>query len=161
VKSRAILFAIAILCSGRAVLTGQQPAPPSVFTAAQAEAGRTAYENTCGKCHTYRLLGRNGAEGELPPVDSLPTSYQEFIRKTNRVPPFAGKVFLSRWGQKTAAELIARFQVTASDPWFQFQGMDDDTTVNIAAYVLQVNGAKAGNQQLTRTTSAVINSLVP
>jgi hypothetical protein len=160
VKSRAVLLAIGILCSGRLVLTGQQPTPPSVFTSAQAEAGSVAYENTCGRCHTYRLLGRIGAEGELPPVDSLPASYQEFIRKTNRVPPLAGKVFLSRWGQKTAAELIARFQITASDPFFQFQGMNDDTTVNITAYVLQVNGAKAGTQQLTRTTGAVVNSLV-
>lgn len=159
-KSTAILFALGILCSGRVVLTGQQPNPPSVFTAAQAEAGRVAYENTCGKCHTYRLLGRDGAEGELPPVDSLPASYQEFIGKTNRVPPLAGKVFLSRWGQKTAAELIARFQITASDPFFQFQGMDDNMTVNITAYVLQVNGAKAGTQELSRTTSAVVKSLV-
>jgi len=38
--------------------------------------------------------------------------------------------------------------------------MDDDTTVNITAYVLQVNGAKAGTQELTRATSAVVNSLV-
>jgi len=160
VSGRTILLAIAVTWSGSVVMTGQQPTPPSVFTSAQAEAGRAAYENTCGKCHTYRLLGRNGAEGELPPVDSLPASYQEFIRKTNRVPPLAGEVFLSRWGQKTAAELIARFQITASDPSFQFQGMDDDTTVNITAYVLQVNGAKAGTQELTRVTGAVVNSLV-
>jgi hypothetical protein len=107
------------------------------------------------------LLGRNGAEDGLPPVNSLPASYQEFIRKSKHVPPLAGKVFLSRWGQKTAAELIARFQVTAGDSFFQFQGMNDDTTVNITAYVLQVNGAKGGTQPLTRTTSAVVNSLVP
>ena len=156
---RAILL-VGFLGSGVLVLAAQQPNTFGVFTPAQAEAGRVAYENTCGKCHTYRLLGRNGAEGELPPVDSLPPSYQEFIRKTNRVPPLAGKVFLSRWGQKTAAELIARFQITASDPSFQFQGMDSDTTVNITAYVLQVNGAKAGTQELTRTTTAVVNSLV-
>jgi hypothetical protein len=160
VKSRAILLAIGIICSGRVVLTGQQPVPPAVFTSAQAEAGRVAYENSCGKCHTYRLLGRNGAEGELPPVDSLPASYQEFIRNTGHVPPLAGKVFLSRWGQKTAAELLARFQVTAFDKSFQFQGMDNDTTVNITAYVLQVNGARARTQPLTETTSAVVNSLV-
>jgi hypothetical protein len=156
---RAILL-VGFLGSGVLVLAAQQPNTFGVFTPAQAEAGRVAYENTCGKCHTYRLLGRNGAEGELPPVDSLPPSYQEFIRKTNRVPPLAGKVFLSRWGQKTAAELIARFQITASDPSFQFQGMDSDTTVNITAYVLQMNGAKAGTQELTRTTTAVVNSLV-
>jgi len=160
VNSKAISVAVAILGLGSVLLTGQQPAPPRVFTSAQAEAGRVAYENTCGKCHTYSLLGRNGVEDGLPPVSSLPASYQEFIRKTNRVPPLAGKVFLSRWGQKTVAELIERFQVTASDSFFQFQGMTDDTTVNITAYVLQVNGAKPGTQALTRTTSAVVNSLV-
>ena len=159
-KRRAILLAIGILCAGRVLLTGQQPPPPGVFTSAQAEAGRAAYENTCGKCHAYSLLGRNAADDGIPPVDSLPASYQEFIRKTNHVPPLAGKVFLSRWGQKTAAELIARFQITASDPSFQFQGMNDDTTVNITAYVLQVNGAKAGTRQLTRTTSEIVNSLL-
>jgi hypothetical protein len=160
VNSRLIVLAIAVPWPGTVVLTGQQSTLPRVFTSVQAEAGRIAYENTCGKCHTYRLLGRNGAEGELPPVDSLPASYQEFIRKTNRVPPLAGKVFLSRWGQKTAAELIARFQVTASDPFFQFRGMNEDTTVNITAYVLKANGGKAGPQELTRATSAVVNSLV-
>jgi hypothetical protein len=151
---------LGFLGSGVFVLAAQQPNTSHVFTPAQAEAGRQAYERTCGKCHTNTLMGRNGDPGELPPVDSLPASYQEFIRKTNRVPPLAGKVFLSRWGQKSAAELIARFQITASDPFFQFQGMDNDTTVNITAYVLQVNGAKAGTQELTRTTTAVVDSLV-
>jgi hypothetical protein len=160
VNGKTILLAITLAWCGDVMLTGQQPTSPRVFTSAQAEAGRVAYENTCGKCHTYRLLGRNGAEGELPPVDSLPASYQDFIRKTNRVPPLAGDVFLSRWGQKTAAELIARFQITASDPSFHFEGMEEDTTVNITAYVLQVNGAKAGTQALTRETSAVVNSIV-
>jgi hypothetical protein len=68
--------------------------------------------------------------------------------------------FLSRWGQKTAAELIARFQVTASDPFFQFQEMNDEAVVNITNYVLQMNGAKAGPQPLTRKTSVVANSIV-
>ena len=151
---------VSFLGSACLVLTAQQPTSSGIFTSSQAEAGRLAYERTCGKCHTNTLMGRNGGPGELPPIDSLPVSYQEFIGKTNRVPPLAGKVFLSRWGQKTAAELIARFQITASDPSFQFQGMEDDTTVNITAYVLQVNGAKAGTQELTRTTTAVVNSLV-
>jgi hypothetical protein len=145
---------------GRLVLTGQHNTAPGVFTSAQAEAGRTAYENTCGRCHTNTLLGRQGDAGELPPVSSLSAAYQKFIGNPNHVPPLAGKVFLSRWGEKTAAELIARFQVTAGDPFFQFEGMNDDTTVNITAYVLQVNGAKAGPQPLTRTTGAVVNSLI-
>ena len=157
---KAILFAFVILVSGRFVLTGQQPPPAAVFTAAQAEAGRAAYENTCGKCHTYKLLGRKGEEGELPPINSLSAAYQKFIGNPNRVPPLAGKVFISRWGEKTAAELIARFQITASDPFFQFEGINDDATVNITAYVLQMNGAKTGNQPLTKTTNAVVGSIV-
>ena len=94
------------------------------------------------------------------PLASLSAPYQKFIGTPNHVPPLAGKVFLSRWGQKTAAELIARFQITASDPFFQFEGMDDDTVVKITAYVLKMNGAKPGTQPLTRTTSVVINSIV-
>lgn len=158
-NGKAILLAVILLGSERLVLTGQQTAP-GVITSAQAEAGRTAYQNTCGKCHTHTLLGRKGEEGELPPVSSLSAAYRKFIGNPNRVPPLAGKVFLSRWGEKTAAELIARFQITASDPFFQFEGIDDDSTVNITAYVLLMNGAKAGAQPLTRATRAVVNSIV-
>ena len=158
---RAVVFAVALLGLGGFTLTGQQPATYAVFTAAQAEAGRKAYENSCGKCHTLTLLGRNSVEDGLPPVDSLPASYQEFIRTSKHVPPLAGKVFLSRWGQKTVAELIARFQVTASDSFFQFQNMNDDTVVNITAYALKVSGAKAGTEPLARTNSTVVNSLIP
>jgi hypothetical protein len=32
--------------------------------------------------------------------------------------------------------------------------------VNITAYVLQMNGAKAGAQPLTRTTRVVVNSII-
>jgi hypothetical protein len=180
VNLKAILPAIAILITGRLVLTGQQQtgqqqtgqqqtgqqqaeqrqAEPGVFTSDQAEAGRKAYENTCGKCHTYTLLGRRGEDGEFPPVNSLSAAYRKFIGNPSHVPKLAGRAFLNRWGEKTAAELIARFQITVSDPFFQFEGIDDDTTVNIAAYVLQMNGAKAGPLQLTRATGAVVNSIV-
>jgi len=120
-----------------------------------------AYENSCSKCHTLSLLGRYSVEEGFPPVDSLPASYQEFIRRSKQVPPLAGKVFLSRWGQKTVAELIARFQITASDPFFQFQNMNDETVVNITAYALKVSGARAGTEPLMRTNGAVVNSLIP
>jgi hypothetical protein len=159
VNFKVMLLAVAILGSGRLVLTGQPQTTP-VFTSAQAEAGRTAYENTCGKCHTYTLLGRKGEDGEFPPVNSLSAAYQKFIGNPNHVPPLAGKVFLNRWGEKTVAELIARFQTTVSDPFFQFEGINDDTTVIITAYVLKMNGAKAGPQQLTRATGVVVNSII-
>ena len=154
---RAILLASPILGSGLFVLTAQGPGPPAVFTSAQAEAGRITYENTCGKCHTPTLLGRKGDPGELPPISSLSEDYQKFIGPRGFVPPLAGKIFLERWGSKTAAQLIARFQETVD--FFRFGGSDKEFTVNITAYVLQVNGAKAGNQPLTRSTDAVVDSI--
>ena len=132
-----------------------------IFTQAQADAGHEAYLNTCGKCHTITLLGRKGDSSEQPPISSLPDSYKQFIgaRGYVFVPPLAGKDFLDRWGSKTAAQLVARFKVTADDRSFQFEGMNDETVVNITAYVLQVNGAKAGEQPLTLATDAIVNSI--
>jgi hypothetical protein len=141
------------------VLIGQQPASTGTFTAAQAEAGRAAYERTCGKCHTSTLLGRTGDKSELPPISSLSAPYQKFIGSRGFVPPLAGKVFIDRWGAKTAGQLIARFEETAYDPFFQFEDIKDETTVDITAYVLQVNGAKAGSEPLTIRSAAIVSSI--
>jgi len=157
---KAAVLTFALLGSAGLTLTGQQAATPTVFTEAQAEAGRTTYMNTCGRCHTYSLRGRKGEEGELPPVSSLSVADQKFIGNPNHVPPLAGEAFLDRWGKKTVAQLIARFQITVSDPNFQFKDINQDSTVNITAYVLQMNGAKPGAQPLTRATSLTVNSLV-
>ena len=148
-----------ILGAGIFVLTAQQPSSSGIFTSAQAEAGRLAFERTCGKCHTNTLMGRKGDPGELPPLSSLSASYQKFIGPRGFVAPLAGKVFLDRWGGKSAAQLIARFQETVDDPYFKFEDMNDETTVNITAYVLQVNGAKAGSEPLTRSTGVIVNSI--
>ena len=151
---------VGILGAGLIILNlnAQQPASNGIFTSAQAEAGRATYERTCGKCHTPTLMGRKGDPGELPPLSSLSASYQKFIGPRGFVAPLAGKVFLDRWGGKTAGQLIARFQETVDDPYFKFEDMNNETTVNITAYVLQVNGAKAGTEPLTRTTSVFVNA---
>jgi hypothetical protein len=39
------------------------------------------------------------------------------------------------------------------------EGMNDETAVNITAFILQVNGAKAGTRPMTRTTDAIVSSL--
>ena len=153
-----ILLASSILGSALLVVAAERPAPPAVFTSAQAESGRTAYENTCAKCHTPTLLGRTGKPGELPPVSSLSEDYQKFIGPRGYVPALAGKIFNDHWGSRTAAQLIARFQETVD--FFHFEGADKDFTVNLTAYILQVNGAKAGDQPLTRSTAAVVSSII-
>jgi len=166
VNHKSLLFATAVLGSGLFVLTGQQPASSGVFTSAQAEAGRKAYENTCGNCHTPTLLGRKGDPGELPPVSSLPASMQDMARGI--VPPLAGKDFINRWGSHTTAELTDRINQAVGA--FPPEGTDipvpghapadtDPTAVNITAYVLKVNGAKAGTQPLTKTTEVIVGSI--
>jgi hypothetical protein len=157
---KTLLMAIAVLAPGGILLIGQQASNEGVFTALQAEAGRASYMDTCARCHTYSLRGRKGEEGELPPVSTLSEADQKFVGNPNHVPAFVGDVFLSRWGDKTAAQLIARFDVTARDSSFGFKNVDDNTAVNITAYVLQMNGAKPGSQPLTRATGVVINSVV-
>ena len=153
-----ILPFAALLNAGLFLLSGQPSAQPAIFTREQAEAGRTAFENTCGQCHTATLMGRKSEPGELPPVSSLSAEYQKFIGPRGYVAPLAGDGFIDRWGAKTASQLIARFQETVSA--FPPEGMNNETTVNITAYVLQVNGAKAGTRPLTRSTDSIVSSTI-
>jgi hypothetical protein len=163
----ALLLAGIVLASGLFIVTGQQPAPTGVFTSAQADAGRKAYENTCGNCHTPKLTGRKGDPGELPPVSSLPEYMQAMA--SGPVPPLAGASFLNRWGSNTTGQLIERIEEAVGA--FPPEGTNipvpghapaasDPTSVNITAYVLQVNGAKAGTQALTKTTAAIVRSII-
>jgi hypothetical protein len=94
-----------------------------------------------------------GLPARMPP-SSRTTSAATRLRSAT------GEVFLSRWGDKTAAQLIARFDVTARDSSFGFKNVDDNTAVNIVAYVLQMNGATPGGQTLTRATNVVVSSVV-
>jgi hypothetical protein len=91
------------------------------------------------------IVGRQGNPDERPTLISLSEADQKFISDYNgRVPPLTGKAFFQRWGAKTAAQLVARFQ----EAWFSFTeaGLtDDEDIVKITAYVLKMN-AKAGNQ---------------
>jgi hypothetical protein len=107
------------------------------------------------------LDGTAGGQDELPPLTSLSLADQKFIGSHGFVfvPPLAGKTFLDRWGDKTAADLIARFQITVDDGFFGFENITEERTVNITAYVLQVDGAKAGSQRLSRATGDVVNSI--
>ena len=95
---------------------------------------------------------------ECPAVSSLFAADQKFIENSGgRVPPLAGKSLLERWGSKTASQLGARSQEAKFS--FEEAGLtDDEGIVQITAYVLQVNGAKAGNQPLTRSTHTIVSS---
>jgi hypothetical protein len=159
VNRKALLTGIGLSLAA-AVVFAQQPDRDGIFTSTQALAGRVAYEKTCGRCHTLTLMGRQGNPEERPAVSALSAADQKFIENYGgRVPPLAGKVFLERWGSKTALQLVKRFQEARFS--FDEAGLtDDEDIVRITAYVLQVNGAKAGRQALTRATTAVVNSVI-
>jgi len=60
-----IVLVLWLLGAGSILLTGQQAAPSGSFTEAQAETGRLAYQDTCGKCRTPTLRQRIRSSGYL------------------------------------------------------------------------------------------------
>ena len=127
------------------------------FTAAQAASGRVAVESSCAICHLQSLRGRGGEENEYPEFNSLPLSFQKFI-STGYVPPLVGEEFLAKWKGKTVVQLAENFRGAMKS--FPTAGMDDTSYLAVTAYVLQVNGAPAGNLELTASSSQTVDAAV-
>ena len=115
-------------------LAGQQAAMPAgPFTAAQAEAGRTAYAANCASCHNADLTGSGNAA------------------------PLAGGVFMGGWGNRTTQDLVGFMQ--GAMPPGNPGGLAEAAYLDITAYIMQYNGARAGNQALTATTAVRIGTI--
>lgn len=130
--TKPLMIATAIAASGLFVLTAQQAAPPAVYTAAQAAAGRAAYQSSCTQCHTDTLMGRVGKGGDV------------------RFPPF-----MTKWGARTTKDLYIRIQEAVGSDRY----MDEQLCLNLTAYILQANGARPGTQALTTATAVEIRSV--
>ncbi|HVZ22401.1 MAG TPA: cytochrome c, partial [Vicinamibacterales bacterium] len=126
-----MLVAIGVVVFPLALLAGQ-PAPAGGYTAAQAAAGRTAYQANCASCHLADLKGSGDAA------------------------PLAGSEFMGSWGMRSPRELVSFMQLTM--PPTRPGGLSQEEYVDIAAFVLQQNGAPAGAQALTPTLDAAINT---
>jgi hypothetical protein len=125
--------------------------PSRVFTAAQARAGKVAYESSCGLCHRAGLQGRTGAPGELPDVNTLPANMLQTIDQAGgQVPPLAGASFMGKWGSKSTKEFAQR--IAGAVKGFPPKGTDDDTYILLTAYFLKMNGGKEGVTALTAQT---------
>jgi alcohol dehydrogenase (cytochrome c) len=136
-KTKSYLLALPILiASALVIVTGQQPGSPVTtgpYTAAQAAAGRATYQERCASCHVDDLGGRFEA------------------------PQLAGSDFLNQWGDRTAGELIAFTKLTM--PPANPGSLDDQAYAGIGAFLLDANGARAGDQPLTAASSVVIRSV--
>src|ERR1035438_6986076 len=115
------------------VLTGQQPTATGPSPQAQADAGRTAYQANCASCHGADLGGRNDAA------------------------QLAGSLFMGSFGGRTTSDLVGfmRGAMPPGNPG----ALGDNTYLNIAAFILDSNGARPGTQELTVATSVGIPSI--
>ncbi len=133
-KIRMILATAAVACGvvilfTRLLVAQQRPAGP--YTQAQAAAGRAIYQTNCAACHAGDLSGREG-------------------------PQLAGANFLAQWGDRTVGELIAFMQSTMPPGGAALPG---DSYINLAAFILDANSARAGNQTLAASSNATIRSV--
>ena len=125
-----IAFAAASLMLSAAAQ--QPPAAAGAYTAAQAAAGATAYQTSCATCHQPDLRGQGTAS------------------------PLAGPAFLGAWGNRPASELLSFIQLTM--PPGGAGALSADTYASIAAFILQRNGAPAGNAALSASTNVAVGA---
>jgi PQQ-dependent dehydrogenase (s-GDH family) len=88
------------------------------FTAEQAAAGKTSYNSNCAVCHGNTMT--NGTFG----------------------PPLAGTYFKGAWSGKTVQTFYDRAKTM---PPAAPGSLENQTYLNIVAYILQTNGYPAGN----------------
>src|SRR5260370_20287244 len=112
--------------------SGQRRVAVWPYTAAQANAGRTAYLSHCASCHLPDLGGRNEAA------------------------QLAGSNFMRAWGARATSELLTFIRTTM--PPGNRGNLGDETYVNLIAFLLSANGARAGSQPLTAAARVTINA---
>jgi len=126
------LVALALVSCGLAFVAAQQPAAGR-YTAAQAAAGRTAYQAQCAGCHQADLKGQGDA------------------------PQLAGTEFIDAWGRRSPRELLSFIQLTM--PPGRPGGLSQEEYIDVTAFILQSNGAVAGTQALAADTEVAIGSI--
>jgi|RhiMetdeSRZDD1v2_1073273.scaffolds.fasta_scaffold05675_3 alcohol dehydrogenase (cytochrome c) len=111
-----------------------RPIAVGVYTVAQAQAGQTAYTQNCAGCHLSDFRG------------------------TGDAPAVAGPDFTAKWGARAVNELFT--YLVQSMPPTTPGLLGEAGTLAVTAYLLQINGAPAGQQPLTATVSTPINALL-
>jgi hypothetical protein len=125
---RSIAVAAALLTCVAAV-RAQSPEPriwQGVYTTAQAERGKVSYNSSCLRCHGDTLQG-------------------------NTAPALSGERFFTTWGSEPIASLFAKIRDTMP-PNFG-TSIDDQTKLDVVAYILQTNGFPSGPGELTQKGS--------
>ncbi len=134
-KTRAIfsaIFCMAAAACGVALLVAQQP-QAGPYTQDQAVSGYEAYQANCMACHGADLSGGQG-------------------------PALAGPAFMQQWGDRQVSALVNYLQVNMPPGG---ANLPTDAYVNLVAYILDANGARAGNSVMTQVSSTVLSAVAP
>lgn len=114
-----------------------QTPPPiwaGVYTAAQAERGRSVVEAHCGECHHDDLSGGEG-------------------------PALVGPTFMLKWEMQSIERLFHKIRDTM--PEVGSTAVTDAEKLDAVAYILQQNGFPAGRAELTETSAFVALKMIP
>src|SRR5260370_254294 len=101
--------------------------------AVQANLGRAAYKQNCASCRGEDLSVQGNAA------------------------PLAGGLFMGGWGDKSPADVISFLE--GAMPPGNPGGLGEQNYINITAYLLEQNGARAGNQALTAASRVTISTV--
>jgi cytochrome c5 len=126
-----IRFSRSFALAAASVIAFHWAAPARAFTTAQAEAGRTAFRDTCQMCHGENLR-------QMPNAILAPPE------------------FGARWTGRNTTDLL--IQLRATMPPEAPGSLPETTYLSVIAYLLQANGFAANNAALTAATSAVLGS---
>ena len=133
VTTAAATLGVGVGLTEQVAFAAGQPAQDGIHTAEQAENGRAAYTRSCAICHRTDLRGNFES------------------------PPLAGPNFLNFWGDLTPQDLVERIRLTM--PPDRPGRLGDQTYLDIVAYLLEANGAPAGDQALTAATAVTIGTV--
>ncbi|MGH8258526.1 MAG: PQQ-binding-like beta-propeller repeat protein, partial [Steroidobacteraceae bacterium] len=134
-EAPAIAAAVAIDPAMAAARDRTAALPPVTFTASQAAAGKAEYAAQCASCHGRALSGG------------------EFAGALN------GARFSQDWGGK-AADTLTAFIHTRMPPT-KPGSISLPATVQLVAYLAQVNGGTAGNEPLTASGPSLARMSLP
>jgi alcohol dehydrogenase (cytochrome c) len=131
-----LLIATGFIVFTIASLGGQQaqPAAAGVFTATQAQTGQAAYAQQCAGCHGQDFRGSADA------------------------PSLQGEDFRNKWGTRAVNELYT--SIVQTMPPTNPGALGEDGTLAVTAFLLQINGARAGQQPLTPRVETPIGTLL-
>ena len=122
-----LLWAASMVIALRPVVTAQETGGrkiwDGVYTEAQATRGKPAFETSCGRCHNNALVG------------------------SERAPALKGDGFFSHWENDTLDKLFTKIRDTM--PAGGIESVTDAGKLDILAYVLSVNGAPVGKEELS------------